>query len=167
MILATGRKQHRRPIRNGEHGFSLTEVLVVLAVIGLTAAIALPTLQRSQVQARADREMRSVRSLFDFARSEAIKRGSSVSITSTSGDSNWKDGWSVADGGETIRVYAAQKGQHTLVSDGGDSTYSYDPQGFINNNDTISLCLNSGATGRRITIAASGHAHVDGSYVCP
>ena len=150
-----------------ENGFTLVELMIGLAIAAIILTVGIPSfndlVRKNQMTTQANELIGAL----NLARSEAIKRGSSVSITSTSGDSNWKDGWSVADGGETIRVYAAQKGQHTLVSDGGDSTYSYDPQGFINNNDTISLCLNSGATARRITIAASGHAHVDGSYVCP
>ncbi len=81
MILSTGRKHHQQPTRKGERGMSIIEILVVLVIIGLAAAIGLPTLQRSQVQARADREMRSVRALFDFARSEAIKRHAPVTVT--------------------------------------------------------------------------------------
>ncbi len=81
MILATGRKYHQGPTRNGERGMTLIEILIVVALMGLTAAIALPTLQRSQVQARADREMRSIRGLFDYARSEAIQRHAPVTVT--------------------------------------------------------------------------------------
>ena len=150
-----------------ENGFTLVELMIGLAIAAIILTVGIPSFNDLVRNNQMTTQANELIGALNLARSEAIKRGSSVSITSTSGDSNWKDGWSVADGGETIRVYAAQKGQHTLVSDGGDSTYSYDPQGFINNNDTISLCLNSGATGRRITIAASGHAHVDGSYVCP
>ncbi len=81
MILSTGIKHHHQPTRKGERGMTIVEILVVLAIIGLAAAVGLPTLQRSQVQARADREMRSVRALFDFARSEAIKRHEDVTVT--------------------------------------------------------------------------------------
>lgn len=110
MILATGRKQQRRPIPKGQQGFSLTEVLIVLAVIGLAAAIALPTLQRSQVQARADREMRSIRSLFDFARSEAIKRHRPVTLTADidsdgSVDAGEREIRVVDTGGAVLRRY--------------------------------------------------------------
>jgi type IV fimbrial biogenesis protein FimT len=150
-----------------ENGFTLVELVIGLAIAAIILTVGIPSFNDLVRNNQMTTQANELIGALNLARSEAIKRGSSVSITAASGDSNWKDGWSVADGGETIRVYAAQKGEHTLVSDGGDSTYSYDPQGFINNNDTISLCLDSGATGRRITIAASGHAHVDGSYVCP
>ncbi len=81
MILASDRKCHRRPASSGKRGFTLTEVLIVVALMGLAAAIALPNFQRAQVQAQADKEMRSVRSLYDFARSEAIKRHELVTLT--------------------------------------------------------------------------------------
>ena len=81
MILATDRKCHRRPASIGDQGFTMTEILIVVALMGLAAAIALPNFQRAQVQAQADKEMRSVRSLYDFARSEAIKRHGEVTVT--------------------------------------------------------------------------------------
>ncbi len=94
MILSTGRKHHQQPTRKGERGMTIVEILVVLAIIGLAAAIGLPTLQRSQVQARADKEMRSTRALFDFARSEAIKRHVPITVTSDA------DGDGTVDAGE-------------------------------------------------------------------
>ncbi len=99
MILSTGRKHHQLPTRKGEWGMTIIEILVVLAIMGLAAAIALPTLQRSQVQARADKEMRSIRAVFDFARSEAIKRHVLVTVTPDA------DGDGTVDPGEReIRV---------------------------------------------------------------
>ena len=81
MILATDRKCHRRSASSGERGLTFVEILIVVALMGLAAAITLPNFQRAQVQAQADKEMRSVRSLYDYARSEAIKRHAPVTLT--------------------------------------------------------------------------------------
>ncbi len=150
-----------------QNGFTLVELLIGLAITAIVLTIGVPNFNDFIRSNRMTTQANELIGALNLARSEAVKRGATVTITSSSGGSNWKDGWSVAGGGDTIRVYAAQNGDHTLVSDGGDSSYSYDPQGFIDAGDTRSLCINSGEIGRRITIAASGHAHVDGSYVCP
>lgn len=81
MTLAISRVDQGPAIPRRERGLTFIEILVVLAIMGLAAAIALPTFMRSQVQAQADREMRSIRALFDFARSEAIKNHGPVTIT--------------------------------------------------------------------------------------
>ena len=110
MILATDRKCHRRPASIGERGFTMTEILIVVALMGLAAAIALPNFQRAQVQAQADKEMRSVRALYDFARSEAIKRHQLVTLTVDADSDGSVDGdereIQVIDaGGAVLRTY--------------------------------------------------------------
>ncbi|MEN8162675.1 MAG: GspH/FimT family pseudopilin [Acidobacteriota bacterium] len=120
MILATGRHTHRQPTSSGERGMSIIEILVVLAIIGLATAIALPNLQRSQVQARADKEMRSVRALFDFARSEAIKRHAPVTLTADldsdgSVESDERDIRVVDSAGVELRRYALSS--HFVMDD--------------------------------------------------
>lgn len=150
-----------------QNGFTLVELMIGLAIAAIVLTVGIPSFTETIRSNRMTTQANELIGALNLARSEAIKRGTSITIASTSGGANWKNGWSIDDGGESIRIYTAQDGDHTLVSDGGDSSYSYDSQGFIGSTDTVSLCLNSGDTGRRITIAASGHAHVDGSYVCP
>lgn len=76
------------------HGFTLLEVMVVVAIIAVLAALAgpsfTPIIERWRVRSAAE----ELTSTLYFARSEAIKRGGSVSIKATSG-TDWSSGWRV------------------------------------------------------------------------
>lgn len=93
-----------------ETGFSLTELMIVVTVAGILAAIAVPSFQslnQSQQIKNASFELLSSLSL---ARSEAIKRNGNVTLTPTS-TADWGLGWTITSaGGETIGSQAAMKG---------------------------------------------------------
>ncbi len=64
----------------GDAGFSLAEVLTVLAAAAAVFAIAVPQLFGFQKQARADAAARSVASRLHLARMEALKRSAHVAV---------------------------------------------------------------------------------------
>ena len=147
---------------------TLIELMIGLALMAIVLTIGVPSFSELMRSNRLTTQANEILGALALARSEAVKRATPVSITTTSGDSDWKDGWTVAvAGGADVRVYSAQDGDHTLVSDDGYSSFQYDSQGFIDNSGTLSLCTGSGETGRQVVISPSGHARVDGSYVCP
>lgn len=99
-------------LRRAESGFTLPELLIVLAVAGILAAIAVPSFQsltQSQQVKNASFELFSNLSL---ARSEAIKRNAHVTLTPAD-TADWGKGWTIASTTgtiETIRSQAALKG---------------------------------------------------------
>jgi len=157
---------------NRQHGFTLVELMIGLAIAAIVLGVGVPSFADLVRNNRLTSQVNELVGAFNLARSEAIKLGQSVDVSTSSGGSNWKAGWVVEQtiGGNDIRVYAAQDGTHTLVADGGQSTFTYDSQGFLSTacaaNCTITLCESS-ETGRRMTIYPSGHVSVDGSYACP
>jgi len=65
---------HRRPLRGGEGGFTLLELLVVLAILGMLAAIAAPRVIAYLGSARADTarvQMSNIATALDLYRLEA------------------------------------------------------------------------------------------------
>ena len=89
--------------RHTESGFTLPELLIVLAVAGILAAIAVPSFQsltQSQQIKNASFELFSNLSL---ARSEAIKRNADVALTPAD-TADWGKGWTIASTTGTIET---------------------------------------------------------------
>jgi type IV fimbrial biogenesis protein FimT len=158
---------------NKQHGFTLVELMMGLAIVAIVLTLGVPSFGDLIRNNRLTAQVNQVVSALALARSEAIKRAALIDVTTASGDANWKGGWTVevSVGGADIRVFEKQKGDHSLVADGGESTFSYDSQGFLSTscvgNCTISLCYASGKIGRQLSIAPSGHVSVKGDYECP
>jgi type IV fimbrial biogenesis protein FimT len=93
-------------------GFTLIELMVVVALAAIMAALAAPSFksfvsgQRIKTAA-SDFVMAAI-----FARSEAIKRNADVTITAVTPEdaTGWKDGWTVAVGGTALSQQQAYTG---------------------------------------------------------
>jgi general secretion pathway protein H len=62
-------------------GFTLVELLVVLAILSLAAALALPALQRPPDGLRLEAATRTLMSTLRFSRAQAIARNADVIVT--------------------------------------------------------------------------------------
>ncbi len=144
-------------------GYSLTEVLVTISIIGIVLAIAMPDYSQWVVQRKIDKESQNLYMDLMLARISAIKNNNDVIVTFNAGNNQYQihddtDSDGVEDGGETIKIVTlvpqVQFGFFGAVND---------PDG---NNVTNAVFLAGG--GNIITFNSRGQASDSGSvYVIP
>ncbi len=91
------------PCRFSQQGFTFLELVVILAIIGLFAAITALSIPSWRANITLRTTARDVISSFQFARVEAAKRNADIQVQVTVGGAGVGD-CTVLDGGEVIRV---------------------------------------------------------------
>jgi prepilin-type N-terminal cleavage/methylation domain-containing protein len=66
--------------RGREHGFTLYEIMAVLVIVGLVAAVAFPMMARSVVRARILSQVGVLKQAVAMARIRALKQGGGVAV---------------------------------------------------------------------------------------
>ncbi len=150
-------------------GFTILELMVTVVIAAILLSIAIPSftnlIRRNQITTYAN----EFGSAVNLARSEAIKRGTSIAITSNAG-TDWTQGWSltVVSTGELLRTAPALSGDNTFTS-GVNNTITFNSRGSTNlgAEETWSLCNANVTAGRRIRIAVTGRISVREITPCP
>ena len=167
---------------NSNHGFTLLELLVTVAILAIVAVIAAPSLQNFVLNNRIRTQAAALTTSLVFARTEAINRSTRVVTcpgTASGGCSStlWEDGWvvfvdtnndSVLDEEETrLEIHVALDGDNTLrgTTDVRDYvSFDYDGRAQKVNGDpqsgTFILCdqRGFGDHARAIDVIATGRS---------
>lgn len=143
-------------------GFTLTELMVVTAVVAILLGIGVPSYRYVTNSYRMSAEVNGLLGDLQYARSEAIKEGQTVTVcvstnrTQCTGGFAWAGGWIVfsnpdadatVDAGETVlRVQNAFTGRvpDTFNADNNVGAITYNREGFATTavgfpNTTITL----------------------------
>ena len=128
------------------HGFTLIELMVAVAIVAILSAIAAPNFNGVLVRSNIRSLSVDLGSDISFARSEAIRLGSAVSLcpaanaegSSCATGNDWKDGWVVfrengatlngaIDAGETIlRQHGAlPNASYSILRTGGSGALTF------------------------------------------
>ena len=95
----------RRDRGRGAGGFTLIETMVVVAMLGIVAAIVAPSFTGFIGTMNAKTAAFDLINDLTMARSEAIKRNANATVTPVGG--NWSNGWQVTAGGVQLRERGA------------------------------------------------------------
>lgn len=174
---------------NGERGVSLIELMIALSLMAIMASIAIPSYQYLVTNNKITTHTNRLIGSLLLARSEAAKRGISVSVcrsndpasaTPTCGTgSDWSDGWIVfedlgADGSFTngtdtvLRTEAAITSGNTIKSS-FTNFIRYTPEGRSNNWGNYTICSkdNDSKYTREVDVSATGRPRVSTTGTCP
>lgn len=80
-------------MKNNTEGFTLVELMVVIAVLAILLGIAVPSLKRFIQEQQLLSALRELRASLMIARSESIKR--QLPVLADNQDGNWATGWMI------------------------------------------------------------------------
>ncbi len=162
MAICKLQREYRKIMHNlPEHssGYTLMELMVTVAIAGILLSAAIPSFTSIISSNRLTAYANELVTALNLARSEAVKRGGSVTIrkvdtnSCTKTGSNWKDGWDVftdvdgngnCDTGDVlIRTYAPLKSFFTLQGNNFSNFIRYTSSGQSNTNGSFVICDNS------------------------
>lgn len=162
------------------NGFTLVEMLITIVIMGILAAIAVPSFDNLVLSNRLSSAANRLVASAQIARGEAIKRNAAVTLcmssdgTSCTTTGTWDQGWIVFGGGAVLHREQALPSGLKLVEAASKTSLSFPATG-INTGlvSSFTACRDSPSIGnqnRVVNVIASGAASVTkntGVSTCP
>jgi type IV fimbrial biogenesis protein FimT len=159
-------------------GFNVIELMVVLAIVGISATIGLPSFAPLITKLRMEGQISELVAGLNFARSEAVKRGLQVSVCPSTdaltcaATTSWSSGWIVLLNGAAPQVLqsngALAKGSLSSISNDSPAYPSFTSMGYTFFNGTLTLHDQSDLPEQRRCLAfATGSWTLVTGATCP
>ncbi|OGT34743.1 MAG: hypothetical protein A2W28_04270 [Gammaproteobacteria bacterium RBG_16_51_14] len=167
-----GRDGFRRAFRlPGQAGFTIIELMMTLAVAGILAAMAAPSMRNTLLNQRVKTAASDAHISFLLARSEAIKRSVDIEVER---NTSWSNGWDVQIPASTIlRTQDPLPGMSVDCNTDADASaetcpasITYKRTGRLDQSDSpfelrFYVTGNNLITMRCVSLGLSGQPHID------
>jgi prepilin-type N-terminal cleavage/methylation domain-containing protein len=171
-------------------GFTIVELMITVAIVAILLALAAPEFDRFTAGASLDMTADSFQATLGYARSEALKRGTNVSVRPQTG--NWGAGWTAyvdtvptpscalvaPTPGQELRIHSVNRTRTTFgITNAGTCAaaaalpcVTYDARGRLIGATgapiTPSLCVSDSKYStmqRRLSINSEGQYYLEGT----
>lgn len=141
-------------------GFTLVELMVVIAIVAILLTIAVPSFEYVTTSNRMSTEIDSLLADLQYARSEAMKQGQTVTVCPSADGKrcdksmSWKSGWVVFSDGNgdgmvneddsVLRIRQAFLGNDSFDSDNDMQSVTFNRAGFassLTDTGTVTISL--------------------------
>lgn len=142
-------------IRTRPLGFTIIEILIVVAILGILAAIGVPSMRDLIASTRVKGAASDLFGSLIFARSEAIKRNGNIDVVPVNA-ANWTVGWSVRPAGTATDLTVAPAVTGGIAVTGPASSVRYRGDGRLIDPGSGTLLAGDVA----FTLVATEFAHI-------
>ncbi len=155
------------------HGFSLVEMMVTILILGILAAIAIPSFSEAILSTKLRSYANSLVGSAFLARAEAIKQNAPVTLcVSANGTScetgGWEQGWIVVSGATVVQRQQATASGYKITASAGLSSLTFQPTGIGATQATLTICRATPEAGKQeriVTVSATGRPSVSKTAV--
>lgn len=151
---------------SSNRGFTLIEMMVAIAVATILSMIAVPSFRNASLSSQLRSSANDFVASANLARSEAIKRGTAVTMCVSAGGSSctaggWEQGWIVLSGTTVLQHESAAPSGFKMSATGSVASLSFQPIGVGATAATLIVCRATPTVGsqeRVVTLDATGRA---------